>query len=94
MINQDEALTIGLRKYRETFPPGLLPSELEDAAVLTQIPGRTTTEVLVTFSLREQREPFVLFRATVSRLSGQVKVEKTADWHELQGKELDQSKSL
>jgi hypothetical protein len=94
MITQDEALTIGLRKYRDVFPPGTLPSDLEDAAVLTQIPGKTTTVVLVTFSLRGQRDPFVLFRATVSRLSGDVRVETAADWHALQGSELDQGKSL
>ena len=59
MLSLDEALTIGLRKYRDVFPPGTLPSGLEEAAVLTQISGKTATVVLVTFSLREYREPFV-----------------------------------
>jgi len=75
MLSEDEALTAGLRKYRDVFPPGTLPPNLEDEAVLTQTPGKETTLVHVTLSLRGQREPFVLFRATVSRLSGEVTVE-------------------
>lgn len=94
MISQDEGLTIGLRKYKDVFPAGTLPTYLEEAAILTQIPGETTTAVLVTFSLHGQREPFVLFSATVSRVSGDVTVETIGDWHDLQGKKLDNSTSL
>lgn len=94
MITQDEALTIGLRKYRESFPPGSIPSSLEEAATLTHVPGKTDTTVLITFSLRRERDPFVLFKALVSRLSGEVRVETSADWHDLLGLELDDSKSL
>lgn len=94
MISQEEALTIGLRKYRELFPPNTIPPELEDAAILSQIPGKTMNSVLVTFSLHGNPVPFVLFKAAVSRVSGEVTVETVADWHELKGQRLDESTSL
>jgi hypothetical protein len=93
-MTQDDALTIGLGKYREYFPPGKIPRFLEDAAVLTQIPGKEETTVLITFDLRGEKKPFVLFRAAVSRDSGEVRVEQLSDWHELLGRDLDNSTSM
>ncbi len=94
MISQDEGLTVGLRKYRELFPLGTLPTALEDAAILTHYPGMAESVVLVTFGLRGQTLPYVLFKASVSRETGKVTVETLGDWHEVQVAQLDDAKSL
>jgi hypothetical protein len=94
MLTTDEAITLGIRKYRELYPDGVIPKTLEDAGVLNAIPGREKTIVLVAYSLRNQREPFILFKAIVDLQSGKVAVEAAADWHELSGKELDDSQTV
>jgi hypothetical protein len=91
MISQDEALTLGLRKYRDVFPAGVIPAELEDAAILNGRPGQHVTTILVSFSLRARREPFILFEADICRRTGEVKVKTIADWHELPDEDLDDS---
>lgn len=94
MITTDAALTIGLRKYRELFPQGTIPSHLEEAAILTHIPDREVTTLLVTFSVQGQREPFVLFKAVISCSTGEVIIDTIGDWHELENKKLDNATSL
>ena len=91
MLTTDEAITLGLRKYRELYPKGTMPKALEDSGVLNAIPNRESTTVLVAYFLSNQREPFVLFEATVDRRSGTVAVETAADWRVLSDKELDAS---
>jgi len=94
MLSLDEALTVGLRKYREVYPQGSIPPQLEDAAVLSQIPGDRTAVVLVSFSIRGAHDPFVLFQAVVDREAGDARVVTACDWRQLDGRELDESKSL
>ncbi len=94
MLSLDEALTMALRKYREACPQGAIPARLEDAAVLTQIPGDRTATVVVSFNIRGVHDPFVLFQAVVDREAGEVSVVTARDWRELAGTELDDSKSL
>lgn len=94
MLTTDEAITLGLEKYRELYPAGVIPKSLEDAGVLSAIPGRQMTTVLVAYWLHQQRDPFILFKATVDRESGKVAVETAADWRDLNGKELDDSQMV
>ena len=94
MLTSDEAITLGVKTYRELYPEGMIPKALEDAGGLCAIPDREKTTVLVAYSLRNQREPFILFKVVVDRQSGQVAVETAADWHELSGKELDDSQMV
>jgi hypothetical protein len=91
MISQDEALTLGLRKYRDVFPGGVMPAELEDAAVLSQLVSREVSTIVVSFSLRARREPFILFKADICRRSGEVTVKTITDWHDLADEDLDKS---
>jgi len=94
MLSLDEALTIGLGKYREAYPQGAMPTGLEDVAVLSQIPGDRTATVVVSFNIRGAHDPFVLFQAVVDREAGVASVVTARDWRELEGRELDESKSL
>ncbi|HUT08937.1 MAG TPA: hypothetical protein VMY42_00430 [Thermoguttaceae bacterium] len=94
MLTNDEAITVGVRKYRELYPEGTLPLALEEAGVLGATPGKLATTIHVTFSIEGETEPFYLFRASVNRASGEVTIEDAADWRYLQGKQLDSSQSL
>jgi hypothetical protein len=94
MLTSDEAITAGVRKYRELYPKGTIPPDLEDKAVLGATPGQATTSVYMTFSIRGRRAPFYLFEALVDRTTGETVVETAADWHELTSMELDNSESL
>lgn len=94
MLSLDEVLTVGLRKYREAYPQGTMPTRLEDAAVLSQIPGDRTVTVVVSFNIRGVHDPFVLFQAVVEREAGVASVVTARDWRELEGRELDESMGL
>ena len=94
MLTSDEAIAVGVRKYRELYPKGMIPKELEDSGCLNAIPGREKTTVLLAYFFRNQREPFILFKASVDRQNGEVFVETAADWRELIGKQLDDSQMV
>jgi hypothetical protein len=94
MLDDEEAITIGLRKYRELYPEGTIPAQLEDIACLGATPGRDVVAVHVTFSIKSQADPFYLFRANVDKATGHIVVESAADWQELSRLELDNSRSL
>jgi hypothetical protein len=91
MLTSDEAISVGLRKYRELYPEGTIPADLEDKAGLGASPGARMVSVYVTFGIRGQREPFWLFKATVDRTTGETTVDIAADWHELTCMEFDNS---
>ena len=94
MISEDEAITQALRKYREIYPRGELPERIEDAAVLTHFPDASRTVTVVSFSIRNRSDPFVLFRVAVDRESGVLTVDTAVDWHELTSLELANSSHL
>lgn len=94
MLTNDEAITVGIRKYRELYPKGMIPPDLEDKAVLGATPGPKTTSVYMTYSIRGQRMPFFLFNAVVDRMTGETLVETAADWHELTSMDLDNSENV
>jgi len=94
VLTSDEAITVGVRTYRELYPEGMIPKALEDSGVLNAIPGREETTVLVAYFLRHEREPFILFKAVVDHHGGQVAVETAADWSSLIGKELDEAEMV
>ena len=73
---------------------GTIPADLEDQAGLGATPGPKTTSVYMTFSIRGEREPFYLFKATVDRTTGETIVEMAADWHELTRLELDDTRHV
>jgi hypothetical protein len=91
MFSNDEGITIGLRRYRELFREGMIPFDLEDRAVLSATPGDLATIIHVTYSIRGQRDPFYLFKASVDRATGDVTVLIAADWKELLNLELAES---
>ncbi|MDZ4780811.1 MAG: hypothetical protein SGJ19_11200 [Planctomycetia bacterium] len=94
MLTDDEAITVGLRKYRELFPQGVIPPDLEERGVLSAIPEDHATFVQLTFGIRGQRDPFYLFKAAVDRASGDVTVLIASDWKKLLDMEFDESDFL
>ena len=94
MMTQDEAIAIGCRKYRELYPKGMIPAELEEQGVLGAIPGQPDMTVHVTFWFKGERDPFFLFRAIINRESGDVTVLDAADWRILKDKEFNDSKMV
>ncbi len=73
-LSLDDAITIGLREFREIYPDGAIPIEIEDQINLTAQPGDEWHRVLVTFSINETPEPFIFFECRVSAESGNAKV--------------------
>lgn len=94
MMTSDEAMAVGCRKYRELYPEGLIPSDLEEHGVLGSTPGDSCVTVHVTFWFEGESEPFYLFRASVDRESGDISVMDAADWHILEKKRFTTSQSL
>lgn len=74
MISLDEAITIGLKRYRECYPPETIPKDLESKADLTGTPGEQQHIVNVSYSVVKDADPFVLFQANVERATGKVTV--------------------
>lgn len=91
MLTWDEAIALGCRKYRELYPVGTIPSELEEQGVLGSNAEGLLVSVHVTYWLDGASEPFYLFRASVHRESGDVSVINAEDWHALSNKALDNS---
>jgi len=89
MLTTDEAIAIGVRKYRDLYPEGTIPAKFEDEAVLGATVGTTTTAVHVTFGIKGRRDPFYLFKAVVDRQTREVTVEIAADWRRPNLNELD-----
>jgi hypothetical protein len=94
MLTNDVAITVGVRKYRELYPEGAMPADLEEKGVLGATPGQYATSVHVTFSIRGKREPFCLFSAIIDRATGDTTVETAANWQELTQLELDDRQYL
>lgn len=94
MLTSDEAIAIGCRKYRELYPKGTIPPDLEEHAVLGSTPQDLSVTVYVTFWFEGEAEPFYLFRASVNRESGDVSVTNAEDWHVLENRKFDNSQSL
>ncbi|HBN75389.1 MAG TPA: hypothetical protein DD473_06145 [Planctomycetaceae bacterium] len=90
----DDAITVGVKKYRELYPEGMIPKNLEDEGVLGAVPGNENVEVHVTYWFEGASEPFYLFRASVNRESGDVSVTNAEDWHVLEDRTFDNSQSL
>jgi len=93
-ISADEAIAIGCKKYREIFPKGLIPSDLEEQGVLGATPSDTYVTVHVTYWVEGEKDPFYLFRASIDRSCGAVSVEVAEDWHALEKLSLSKSQSL
>lgn len=70
----DEALTLGLRKYRELYPVGAVPAAVEEQASLNVWPGNNEDVVVMAYWLKDQVQPFVFFQAEVARDTGKVEV--------------------
>ena len=70
MLTFDEAFAIGCRKYRELYPKGTIPADIEDAGVLGATPGDSSVTVHLAFWIAGEAEPFFIFRASVERTSG------------------------
>ncbi len=94
MLTSDEAIAIGCKKYRELYPQGTIPADLEEHAVLGATPNGLSVTVHVTCWLEGESEPVYLFRASVDRESGDVSVVDAEDWHVLENKKFDNSQSL
>jgi hypothetical protein len=94
MLTSDEAITVGVRKYRELYPEGAIPQDLEDLGGLGVSPGQKVVSVYVTYSIRGKTAPFYLFKALIDRETGEVTVAIAADWRELTRMELDDAQSL
>lgn len=73
-LSLDEAITAGLREYRERYPRGTVSEELEQRANLTGIPGNLVHTVTISYSVVGSDKPFVLFQALIDRSTGQVSV--------------------
>lgn len=94
MLTSNEAIAIGCRKFRELYPKGVIPTDIEKHGVLGASPNDTSVTVHATFWFEGNSEPFYLFRASVDRKSGNVSVMDAADWHFLENKQFDHSQSL
>ncbi|MCA9088360.1 MAG: hypothetical protein KDA90_06955 [Planctomycetaceae bacterium] len=94
MLTWDEAITIGCKKYRELYPKGTIPPELEEQGGLGSNSEGSLVIVHVTYWFEGESEPFYLFRASVNRESGDVCVTNAEDWHVLEGRTFDNSQSL
>ena len=78
VINIDEATKLGLRKYRELYPAGQISADVEKHANLSVGPSADFYSVVITYSLRNKVGPYVLFRATINRHTGEVVVLEAA----------------
>ena len=58
----DDAITIALMKYRQIYPEGVIPPEVEDETVLSAQPGIDVHKISITFSINESPHPVVFFR--------------------------------
>lgn len=94
MLTIDDSITIGLRKYREIYPQGEIPESLEEESVLSAVPGDKKVTVIISFSIRNQQSPYVLFKAEVDRNSSETTVITTSDWRFLLTQELDHQQSV
>lgn len=93
-INLDEAITAGLKKYREEYPHGAVSEELEAQANLTGTPGDVAHTVTISYSVAGSDEPFILFQASVDATTGQVTVEVAQAAESLSSLELDERKHV
>ena len=94
MLTSDEAIAIGCKTYRELYPKGTIPADIEENAVLGATPDGSSVTVHVTYWFEGESEPFNLFRASVNRESGDVSVTSAEDWHVLENRTFDKSQSL
>lgn len=76
--NIDEAKNLGLSKFRELYPAGQIPAEVENHGVLSVGPSKESFEVVIIYPLRKQVDPYVLFRANINKETGEVKVIEAA----------------
>ncbi|MFO1020003.1 MAG: hypothetical protein U0903_04820 [Planctomycetales bacterium] len=94
MLSSDEAIAMGCKKYRELYPVGTIPRDLEEQGVLGATPEGLRVFVYITYWFAGERQPFYLFKVSVDRLSGETRIEHAEDWRELVGREFDNSRSL
>lgn len=94
MLTNDSAFALGCKKYRELYPEGLIPPEIEEEANLVLTPGDDATTIHVYFFFKGQTDPFSLFRAVISRETGDVKVIDAANWEILLGEDFDDTKMV
>jgi hypothetical protein len=78
VINMDEAKRLGLWKYRELYPVGKIPDGVEKHANLSVLPSAEFYSFIITYSLRNRVDPYVLFRAAINKYSGEVRVLESA----------------
>ena len=77
MLSEDDALKVGLARYRELYPSGVVPKEIESHATFTVKPGKVTHVVLVCYWIKGEDHPLVFFEAEVNRSSEAVNVLKS-----------------
>lgn len=94
MLTNDYAMALGCKKYRELYPKGLIPPEIEEEGNLGMTPGDVETTIYVNFFFKGRRDPFCLFRAVISRKTGDVKVIVAANWVILLDKEFDDTQFI
>ncbi len=70
----DDAITIGLREFRRTYPEGSIPADIERKINLTGQPGDEEHRVLISFAIHETEQPFVFFECAVNRESQKTRV--------------------
>ena len=93
MLNVDEAFRVGLLRYRELYPIGVIPYSVESQASFSVIPGSSTHTVHVCFWIKQDNgdsKPLVFFEADVDRESGGVTVVKSESVELLLSAELSE----
>ena len=75
-MNRNEALAIAMCKYREIFPVGSIPPEVEQIGALSVLQRNHWLAVVIIYAFKGSAEPYVLFHANVDTSSGEVRLKK------------------
>jgi hypothetical protein len=81
----DDAVTIGLRVFRDRYPEGEIPVSIEAEMNLSAQPGYEQHRVLVSLSIQGEKEQWVFFECAVSRESGDAHIITCRSVCELRG---------
>lgn len=79
MMTVDEAVTLALKRYRETCPAGALDPAVEARGILSAEPARDVVTVSICYWLEGREDPFPFFVARVDRRSGRVSLTTQPD---------------
>ena len=69
MLTPEESRRIGLQKYRELYPRGTVPEDIESRVSITVLVGSKEHRVCLSYWLEGRRNPLPFFEVVVDRVT-------------------------